>query len=323
MTNLISINNNQEIRDYLVAYAKKCRDALKKAPEKLIPEIRYNGPSLCDQDLSYLDLRGVNLESVDLNGANLSFANLAGANLVMALLYDADLRMADLSSANLERTTLGDANLAGADLSWANLDHTDLDYANLQWANLYMAELTDIKLKKANTWGAIVIGTINNSNHSIIPRMETINELCMALKENKFLGKILEQDQFDSYRNFAISILNYDKVATENQATETKDANGFKEKDIAELRQYLNKHLGSFLAGIISKDKNNQNTSLKKFSENPIYDHNVIGEITGFLGATRKRSFLTKIIAEESMPIAKKNACTRVSEKMKNSCNIL
>lgn len=86
-------------------------------------------------DLSYADLRGI-----DLSGINLSYADLMGANL-----KGANLRYIDLSCAKL----IG-ANLSDTDLKGANLNDTDLSYANLMCANLSETDLTEADLSDAD-----------------------------------------------------------------------------------------------------------------------------------------------------------------------------
>ena len=90
---------------------------------------------ICDEtDLSYADLRNVNLTDADLRNvdlrrvslkdANLTYANLSGANLT-----DADLRGADLGYANLRGANLRGANLKGMNLwraDWDGLQITGL-----------------------------------------------------------------------------------------------------------------------------------------------------------------------------------------------------
>ncbi|MDP5017526.1 pentapeptide repeat-containing protein [Anabaena sp. UHCC 0187] len=101
-------------------------------------------------DLSYTDLRGINLQGANLKQINLYQANLSGVNLA-----NANLEGAILTAANLEGANLNLANLSGAILSAANLDKANLAGANLQRANLYLASLqgailNDTLLESAN-----------------------------------------------------------------------------------------------------------------------------------------------------------------------------
>ncbi len=100
-------------------------------------------------DLSYTDLRGINLQGANLKQINLYQANLSGANLT-----NANLEGAILTAANLEGANLHLANLSGAILSAANLDNANLLGANLQRANLYLASLQGAILNDAILEGA-------------------------------------------------------------------------------------------------------------------------------------------------------------------------
>ena len=77
-------------------------------------------PSGCPPHCAGQDLTGLNLQ-----GVNLQQANLSGTNL-----FTADLRNAKLSGANLSDVDLGGAKLQGADLRLARLEGADLRGAN-------------------------------------------------------------------------------------------------------------------------------------------------------------------------------------------------
>lgn len=95
-------------------------------------------------DLSFTDMRGVNLNGANLQQTNLYQANLAGANL-----REANLAGAILSAANLEGANLYLANLEGAILSAANLERVNFSGANLHRASLYLARLDGAILNDA------------------------------------------------------------------------------------------------------------------------------------------------------------------------------
>jgi hypothetical protein len=100
-------------------------------------------------DLSYTDMRGVNLNGANLEQTNFYQANLAGANL-----REANLAGTILSAANLEGANLYLANLEGAILSAANLERANLSGANLHRASLYLAGLHGAILNDAILDGA-------------------------------------------------------------------------------------------------------------------------------------------------------------------------
>ena len=87
-------------------------------------------------ELERVDLRGAELDGLDipracfahanLDDASLAGARLSGATLLEATLRNADLSHADLRSANLNRAHLDGATLCGANLSNAQLQDTRL-----------------------------------------------------------------------------------------------------------------------------------------------------------------------------------------------------
>ncbi len=106
-------------------------------------------------DLSYVDIKGVNLDDANLERAILYQTNLAGAslnraNLHKAVLSAANLAGANLSQANLSQAIMGAANLTGANLSYANLYQTNLFLANLHGAILDGTNLCSTNLRDAN-----------------------------------------------------------------------------------------------------------------------------------------------------------------------------
>ena len=101
-------------------------------------------------DLSYADLRGVNLRD-----AFLGYANLKGA----------DLRGVNLSHADLNSANLNGADLREADLKYADLRRAKLKYANLNDANLRLAKLGCAELRDAQRPWLFYTGSIG-SRHS-------------------------------------------------------------------------------------------------------------------------------------------------------------
>lgn len=93
------------------------------------------------------------------NGAyNLSRADLRGANLQGVNLERAYLRNADLRGANLKGTNLEKANLQNANLKPQIVGDNEYVITNLQGANLRKARLVDANLQTANLQGAILNG---------------------------------------------------------------------------------------------------------------------------------------------------------------------
>ena len=75
-------------------------------------------------NLSYANLRYVDLSCTDLRSANLRYVDLSCTDLTCA-----DLRYADLRYANLRCANLTCADLRGADLRYADLRGAVLDYS--------------------------------------------------------------------------------------------------------------------------------------------------------------------------------------------------
>ena len=102
--------------------------------------------------------------------ADLSYADLRGVNLRDAFLGYANLKGADLRGVNLRDAFLGYANLKGADLRGVNLSHADLrgaklKYANLNDANLRLAKLGYVELRDVQRPWLFYTGSIG-SRHS-------------------------------------------------------------------------------------------------------------------------------------------------------------
>ncbi len=96
----------------------------------------------------------INLRGADLQKLNLSFMNLWGADL-----RNANLKNAKLVGANISWADLRGADLEGADLRYAFLRESNLKGANLRYTMLrkacfYRADLTNVDIKGANTKGA-------------------------------------------------------------------------------------------------------------------------------------------------------------------------
>ena len=154
------------------------RSSFKKWLFRLQNHIEDTQKTIACQCLSWLNLKGVNLEGVDLKWANLVQTNLEGANLGRAdlrwtyleesnlrkvNLYKADLGEAGLERANLEGATLVDAFLCDADLEGASLNEAELGGADLYGAylkgvNLKGADLGGADLYRANLGGANLEG---------------------------------------------------------------------------------------------------------------------------------------------------------------------
>ena len=131
-------------------------------------------------NLSYVDLK-----CVDLSYTNLRAANLMGINLSDSNLHNADLTCTDLRYANLTDTDLTDVDLTCANLEGTNLTDADLRNANLKYTNLRCTDLTDANLENADLWNA---NLINSKLVGIKTNMNTIGYNLACPEEGSFIG---------------------------------------------------------------------------------------------------------------------------------------
>jgi uncharacterized protein YjbI with pentapeptide repeats len=110
--------------------------------------VQLKGADLNRVDLHKANLRGVYLSGADLSKADLSEANLNGANLSSIDLSEADLSGTQLSKASLSGANLSQANLFCARLGEANLSEANLSEARLSKADLSTAIVTKEQMEK-------------------------------------------------------------------------------------------------------------------------------------------------------------------------------
>lgn len=111
-------------------------------------------------DVGVVDLRGANLEGVDLRyaqlehcsleGANLNGADLRGARLDSTILSEAKLVRANLQHASLNGTIASFANFEGANVSATSICYAILHIVNFLNCNLEVADLRDSDLRDAD-----------------------------------------------------------------------------------------------------------------------------------------------------------------------------
>ncbi len=136
-------------------------------PESSNRNIKLNlrGLDLRSLDLSGANLRGAELSSADLEGANLVNAKLEGATLISSNLQGVDLMGAKLAGANLSKANLRSASLYEANLQGANLFKSGCQFTthmntNLQSADLRYADFSNAFLTRTNLLGADLTKTI-------------------------------------------------------------------------------------------------------------------------------------------------------------------
>jgi uncharacterized protein YjbI with pentapeptide repeats len=121
----------------------------------------FKTANLSAADLSYTDMRGVNLEGVDLRSATLDHTDLRSAILINAMLPGSDLHTALLSGANLSRANLAGANLSGNELIAPLLLGADLTRTDLRRTVLLNANLSGAVLDQTVTDAATVMRGAN------------------------------------------------------------------------------------------------------------------------------------------------------------------
>lgn len=172
--------NAQEVRDIARTLTLSVMRGLDKGRNKLIIQFLreaglttnkhsiFKDAIIEDMDLTFLPLRGFNLQNtvllgsklnnadlfnsnmqnVNLSGINMKYANLESADLRRALLIDTDLQFAYLIETNLYGAYLSRANLQMANLTNANLERADLEGANLKDAKITPEQLAQVKSLK-------------------------------------------------------------------------------------------------------------------------------------------------------------------------------
>ena len=113
-------------------------------------EAGFSGARCAKSTLTRANLVHANLSGADFTGANLIGACLIGACLIRTNLTGACSVRANLSRAVLSRACLIGANLSGADLTGACLIGANLSRADLTGATLARANLTEVALYRAN-----------------------------------------------------------------------------------------------------------------------------------------------------------------------------
>ena len=103
-------------------------------------------------------LASIHLVGADLGGAHLEEAFLGDAHMEECFLGGAFLEKAYLEGAHLEGADLEGAHLAGANLLGAHLEGTNLEGAHLEGANLEGAHLEGANLARAHLEGANLAG---------------------------------------------------------------------------------------------------------------------------------------------------------------------
>lgn len=129
-----------------------------------------------NQDLSGIDLSGMNLNRTGFLWCNLTGANLSDCRFECSVFNLANMEGVNLSRSHLYGTKLSTCNLKNANLHGANLFEAVLCHANLTGANLYGAYIAKTNLTEAIlegvTWGANCLpDDKEDSNYIVYPSL--------------------------------------------------------------------------------------------------------------------------------------------------------
>ena len=132
-------------------------EPLREDVQAIMAFIGYRKESIVDMGFPSdfrLDLRGANLNGIQLGGANLSNANLTGANLSGAQLTHANLSYSQLANAQLSDALADHANCLWTQFGSAKMTNIRLVNANCTNASMFEANLSNAILVGANLSGA-------------------------------------------------------------------------------------------------------------------------------------------------------------------------
>lgn len=125
------------------AEAQSESEGIKKERMQAFMVLYEANESLAGLNLSYLDLRQLQLCERDLAQADLQYAQLNGVDLTGAVLSGAQLGGADMSGGILDRADLEGADLTAAILDDASLVAADLEDADLTGIHAHRADFTN------------------------------------------------------------------------------------------------------------------------------------------------------------------------------------
>jgi uncharacterized protein YjbI with pentapeptide repeats len=147
--------------------------------------VQINDVGMISVDLSGMDLHGLCLEGshlidADLSGISAPHAKMAGSNLIRACLSsayldNADLSDSNLSSANMRNIIIRSGNLTGANMSCADMTKGLLSEAKLTGARLIGAIMDDAKLSNADMTSADCTGAKMRGTNMVQANLTKVN----------------------------------------------------------------------------------------------------------------------------------------------------
>jgi hypothetical protein len=131
-----------------------------------IPGLKLALANFRNVDLSFANIRGVDLREADLVGADLSGADLSGANLRNSNMSQSSLKAANLFVANLSKANLSEAILSKADLYGTMLDGAILNDATFHETLIRSVHFENASILNAR-FGFTILSDVNINNNII------------------------------------------------------------------------------------------------------------------------------------------------------------
>ncbi|MGL1890261.1 MAG: pentapeptide repeat-containing protein [Spirochaetaceae bacterium] len=155
---------------------------------------KYFVANLNGINLSFLDLKEINLSGSKLIGANLEGCDLTRANLSRTKMMEANLTGTNLTKAIITNSYLKDSNLEGCIATGASFKDTDLTSVNLDGANLEDANIVGTVFKLTSLKKTNMKGVIKSKTTKIVPKPKS-RELTSEDKKKLSPWKIAKQEE--------------------------------------------------------------------------------------------------------------------------------
>jgi uncharacterized protein YjbI with pentapeptide repeats len=156
------------------------------------------GESFVEQDLSHLDLSGLDLCDADFTGAQLAEVNFTQARLERARFDDALLSAAKFTGANLSAASLKGVSAGKSDFNKCNLSRADLrkgDFSesNFEQANLDYSDLKSAIFSGSNMNGLSALGSVAEKASFDDCALTGANFTDARLKGVSFYGSVMSE----------------------------------------------------------------------------------------------------------------------------------
>ncbi|MCC5641251.1 pentapeptide repeat-containing protein [Nostoc sp. CHAB 5844] len=123
-------------------------------------------PEISNDDLSNLNLSGVDLSKCNLTNFSFKDTNLSGANLSEACLIRSDFGFCNLTNTNLSNAYLGHCDFTQAELNGTIFDNADLGHVNLSFARINAARFRGANFRQTQLQG-VDLSSLDFSNANL------------------------------------------------------------------------------------------------------------------------------------------------------------